>query len=282
MQPTTPATTSAGALGALQSAQASALTPQQAQDQADQTAGVGSAGQQVQGLRGAIQQTTSLLNQVAPSVYGRTGNSLTTNAQASAQIGNEQAPIQANLDKDTQDYTNANADYQTAETKADQQAQNTLSAQNSRLSYLQGIYGDLYGQEQDAAKSAEQQREFDATLADTKAARAASASSGASPTLGGTASSGTSAAASPQGSFTRDAAGGYNFMDGSGKAITAGQYSAMQGLQGQALINNVVQLLRNSNGGDKGIANAIGSGHYTPAQLQQLYPNVFGGSYTNG
>jgi len=42
---------------------------------------------------------------------GRTGSSLVTNAQATRQIGNEQAPIAENLNEQGQNYNIANEDY---------------------------------------------------------------------------------------------------------------------------------------------------------------------------
>lgn len=148
----------------LQSFQSSAKTPDQLIQDANQQNGVTSAQQQVQGLQGAIANTTNLLNQVAPSVMGRTQNSLVTSAQANQQIANGQAPIQANLSKDTDAYNTANTAYANDEQNAQNQANAELTGQTNQESYLQGIYNDLYTQEQNAAQSAEAQREFNAQL----------------------------------------------------------------------------------------------------------------------
>lgn len=199
MPPASP-TNSSAALSQLQQAQGSSVTAQQAQDQANQSLGVNQQQQAVQGLRGAIQRTTSLLNNVAPSVYGRTGNSLVTDAQATRQIGNESAPIQQELSRNTQDYGNAQFDLQNLEGEADKQAGGVLSDQSSRLSYLQQIYGNLYKQEQDAATQTEAKRQFDAQLADSQANRASSAGSSFSPTLGST---NTNTAASAPAAFAK-------------------------------------------------------------------------------
>src|SRR5258708_9369943 len=108
------ATTSGQALQGMQNFAGSMLTPQAAADQANKQYGVDAAQGQVQGLRGAIQNTTDLLNKVAPSVMGRVGNSLVTDAQANRQITNEQAPLNTQLNTETTDYSNANTDYHAA------------------------------------------------------------------------------------------------------------------------------------------------------------------------
>jgi hypothetical protein len=140
--------------------------------QADQT--------QVTGLQGAIQNTTNILNQVAPSVMGRTANSLVTSAQADKQISNEQAPIQTNLTNDNNAYTAANTNYTNALGQAETMATADQTAQTNEQSYLQNIYNNLYTKEQNtdasnaaAAAAAEQAREFNASLAAQQASAAA-------------------------------------------------------------------------------------------------------------
>lgn len=201
-----PATDSGTALKNLQGYQASIQTPQQVADSANKALGVDSAQANVQGLRGAIQRTTGLLNQVAPSVYGRTGNSLVTSAQATRQIGNESAPIAANLQSQSQDYGNAEQDYQTLLSKSQAQAAGTLQGQQGQLSFLQQIYQNLAQQEQAQKDEAFRQ----ATLAENKRQADLSAStaranavSAASPSFGGglaslLGGSGASAKSTPQ------------------------------------------------------------------------------------
>lgn len=155
-----PATNSAGALQNLQQAQASSQTPQQMIAGANQQFGVDQAQQQVSGLQKAIGQTTNLLNQVAPSVMGRTQNSLVTSAQANNQIAQQSAPIQANLQNDTQAYSQANTDYANKEQQAQQLVGAEQTGQANQQSYLQGIYSDLATAEQSAAQAQEAKREF--------------------------------------------------------------------------------------------------------------------------
>lgn len=163
-------TTSAQALTNLQQFQTGAKSPTDFLNQAQNQYNVSGAQQNVTGLQSAIQNTTNLLNNVAPSVMGRTGNSLVTSAQAGRQIQNEQAPINTNLQQQNTDLGNAQSAFTTANTQADTAANLGLQGQTNQQSYLQNIYNALYKQEQDAAASqleqqklAEQAREFNLT-----------------------------------------------------------------------------------------------------------------------
>ena len=180
MPPGSP-TTSSQALQQMQQYQGSMQTPEQELQAAQQNLGTTAAQQQVSGLRGAIANTTNLLNNVAPSVMGRTGQSLVTSAQANAQIANEQAPISQKLGQQTSAYDQANADYQNLEQRAEALANANEQSQQSHLGYLQNIYSALYGQEQASAQAATQQRQFEQQLAEQarEANLGASASSGA-------------------------------------------------------------------------------------------------------
>jgi hypothetical protein len=161
------------ALSALQTAQKSAQDPNTILSAQNEQLGVNNAQNTVTGLRGAINNTTKLLSQVAPSVMGRTGSSLVTNAQAGKQIQNEQAPISANLTQEGTDYNNANSDLGILRQQAQTAASGIYQGQQDKLSYAQNLYNTLYGQEQDVAHAAEQKREFDANQASQAAATAA-------------------------------------------------------------------------------------------------------------
>lgn len=173
-----PATTSQQAMSNLQAYQSGLQTPDQEITSEQNSLGVGQAQQQVSGLRQAINNTTNLLNQVAPSVQGRTQNSLVTSAQAGKLISNEEAPIQQNLSKDTSDYNDANQNYTQLEQQAEARANADISAQNTQESYLQNIYNDLYGKETAAQSAATQQAQFQADL--NEKMREANLSAGAS------------------------------------------------------------------------------------------------------
>lgn len=175
------------ALAQLQQQQAQSQNPNDILATQRQQLGVQGAQDTVTGLRGAINNTTKLLQQVAPSVMGRTGSSLVTDAQATRQIANEQAPLNTTLSNDTTQYNQSNEDLSKLQDEATQAASGIYQGQQDKLSYAQNLYNTLYQKEKDAqaAQQAEsdrqeQIREFDAQLA---AQARAAANSGI--TLGG-------------------------------------------------------------------------------------------------
>lgn len=176
------------ALTQYQQAANSAQNPQQLLQGAQQQYGVGAAQQTVQGLRGAIQNTSNLLQQVAPSVMGRTQNSLVTNAQSNRIIQNEQAPISQQLSKQGQDYQYANSDLSNAENQANEAANLAYKGQQDKLSYLQNLYNTVYSKEQNdrAAQAAEAQRQeqirqFNAQMASRSSGGGGSGGGGRAP-----------------------------------------------------------------------------------------------------
>ena len=178
-------TNSQEALTQLQAQQNAALNPNDILSQQRQQLGVQGAQDTVTGLRGAINNTTKLLKQVAPSVMGRTGGSLVTNAQATRQISNEQAPISQRLSEQGTEYNQANQDLSELQRRAQEAASGIYQGQQDKLSYAQNLYNTLYQREQaaEAARQAElarqeQIRQFNEQLALSKAAEARAARSG--------------------------------------------------------------------------------------------------------
>lgn len=178
-------TTSAQALGNVENFTKSMQSPDQIYGQESQSLGVPAAQQQVSGLRQAITNTTNLLNNVAPSVMGRTQNSLVTAAQAGRQIQNEQAPIQQKLAGLNTSESNAASDLSSLLSRASELSNLKVQGQNDKLTGLKNIYDALFGKEQaaasakaDAAKLAEQEREFNATNSLDRQKLAMSANSG--------------------------------------------------------------------------------------------------------
>lgn len=195
------------ALAQLQQTQAQSQNPNDILNTQRQQLGVDAAQQTVTGLRGAINNTTKLLKQVAPSVMGRTGSSLVTNAQATKQISNEQAPISQDLSEQSSEYNLSNQDLAQLQQRASESASGIYQGQQDKLSYAQNLYNTLYQKEQAAeqARQAELQRQeqirqFNESIALQKAAEArqAKASSGGSFNLGGSVSpSSSKSSASP-------------------------------------------------------------------------------------
>lgn len=267
-----PATTSGQALQQLQSYQGTEKAPDQILQGQEQALGVPQAQQQVSGLRQAITNTTNLLNQVAPSVYGRTENSLVTDAQATRQIGNEQAPIQTKLGGLNTSYDNANSDLETNLSRAGTLAGLEAQGQTSKESSLKDIYSALYGQEQDAAKMAEQQREADLSAS---TARATSSGGGIDlgSLIGGLTSGGGSSTPGAQiiPKNGNNGAGGYAFATATGEPIKASQY---------AHLNNIplgTLLYQMGNSGDKYAQQAYNTYLSNPdiGALVKKYPLLF-------
>ena len=144
-----PATNSQQALSQIQSFDASRSNPSDVLNQAQNKYGVGQTQQRLVGLRSAIMGTENLLNNVDPSVTGRTANSLVTEAQRSKMVANERAPIADQYSQQQGALANENANLNDASTKAAQEAQLTLTGQDTKRNALQSLYDTLYKREQD-------------------------------------------------------------------------------------------------------------------------------------
>lgn len=231
------------ALVEMQNAQAQAQNPNDILTGQRQQLGVNAANDSVKGLRGAIDSTTQLLKKVAPSVMGRTGSSLVTNAQATRQIANEQEPIASNLTDQTGKYNQAAEDAAKLEAQASQAAQGIYQGQQDKLSYLQNIYNNLFNREQ----YEEQKRQ--AEIERQASARGGSGGGGG----GGFDLSGLMGGGSKP-NYQQRGDKGFNFQDGSGKAISAGTYARQTGTSWKSLLTQL------ANAGDKGAKDVLKNG----------------------
>lgn len=219
---------SQGALAQLEKAQSTAYNPSDILANRRQELGVNAAQDTVTGLRGAINNTTKLLKQVAPSVMGRTQDSLVTNGQAGKIIQNEQAPIAQNLSEQGVQYNQANEDLGRLEGQAGEQAQAYERGQNDRISYAQNLYNTLYQREQqaEAARQAEIDRQESNRRYNEQVASSRSAAkqqvSPVSPNL-------VPPSTAPKALSQKRADGGFNFQDPNGQAISAAKYAQLTG-----------------------------------------------------
>ncbi len=243
--------TSQDALTQLQSTQAGAKSAADILAGQRSANGVQKAQDTVSGLRGAIQNTTKLLTNVAPSVMGRTASSLVTSAQANKQIQNEQAPIAQTLNQQGQQYNDANQDYEKLASRASEAANMQYGDQQNKLSYMQNLYNTLFGREQAAAQAAqaekdrqEQARQFNESLAASKAKAAGSGGGGydLSSLLGGAGGGSTQ--------WVNNGASN-QFKDAGGKGITAFQYAQDKGIGYRQLLSQM------ASAGDKNAAVAL-------------------------
>lgn len=164
--------TSQEALAELQKYRSGMQTPEAAMAAARGKYGVDQAKETMTGLRGAIAQTSNLLKNIAPGVMGRTQGSLVSSAQANRMIQNEQAPVQQQLSEQGQNYNLASSDYTDSLAQSSQDANLALGSQKDQLSYLQGVYDNIFrAEESEKARQMElqrieqQQRQFEAQMA---------------------------------------------------------------------------------------------------------------------
>lgn len=238
-------TNSAEALQSLEQTQSTAQDPNAILTGQRQSLGVNAANDTVTGLRGAINNTTTLLKQVAPSVMGRTANSLVTSAQSGRIIQNEEAPISSTLSDENQKYSDASNDANKLESEAEQSASGIYKGQQDKESYLQNLYNTLYQSEQD--KQAETDKQ---AAAAEQAAEASSSSSSSGKSSGG----GGSTAAAKTPTSQQRAGGGYNFQSSDGKSISARLYAQLTGTDFNTLLKTMAA------NGDSGAADVLKHG----------------------
>lgn len=248
MQPTT----SQGALQQLQQFQSSAQQPGDILAQQQQQYGVNQAQQNVSGLRGAVANTTKVLNNIAPGVMGRTGNSLVTSAQANAQIQGEQAPVNAQLTDQNAALGNATQDANTAETQAENATNAQVQGQTQQESYLQNIYNALFQQEQAQQANSLSQQQLAEQAREANLSASSSGTSSPSFSLGNTGTGSTSTGTPSSAQMVQRQGGGFNFTDASGKQLSAAQFAATKNIPFRTLLSEM------ANAGDTGAKAALG------------------------
>lgn len=284
-------TTSAQALQNENSYAANMKTPDQLLQGEQQNLGTAAAQQQVSGLQQAINNSTNLLNNVAPSVMGRTSNSLETAAQANAEIANEQAPINQSLGQQEQQYNTANTNYQNLEQQAQNLASGQETAQENQLGYLQNVYSALFGQEQQQQQNALAQQQLQAKqsqFAQSQAEQAREANmqynigkmqyGAASPTLADTLNGvGSTGQLSGIGYKSgNNGAGGYAFTNSNGGSLSAAGWAQQNGISLSNLLYSMAQ------SGDKGAQAAYSAieknGGKITNQIKSQYSDIFWGT----
>lgn len=260
---------SATAYQALQGFQAPSA--QDVLSQANDQFGVGADQTRVSDLRGAVANLNTSLNAVDPSVTGRTSGTFTTEAQRSALVNKEQAPIQTNLTARGADLTNANSDLSTATGNSTNLASAIMSQNQNQYQKLL----DQYNAASDAEKQQEATREFNASLAEKTAAdKASSATINPASYLGG----GGGTAGLPQGMSLKNpssGAQGYNFNFG-GNPVSAATFAKLNNQP----IENVLYTMAQS--GDKTAASAyqemIANHGSTSPAIRAKYSSLFWGT----
>jgi acetyl/propionyl-CoA carboxylase alpha subunit len=121
----------------------------------------------VAGLRTTVANTTNALNNVDPSVTGRTSGSLVTEAQRSRLVNNERAPIASELQSESGNLNTQEQSLRDAMGMATGEADRKVADYTTGRNALQSQYDTTYKRESDAADraaqaaaAAEQQRQF--------------------------------------------------------------------------------------------------------------------------
>lgn len=166
----------------LQQYDANRVTTTDALNDALKQYGVPEIRQNVAGLRTTVANTTSALNNVDPSVTGRTQGSLVTEAQRQRQVANERAPIAQQLQGFNTALGQGEQNLNEANNQATTLATNRVHDWETGRSALQSQYDTAYKAEQDAAQAeaqrqaaAESTRQFNASLAASNAKSSGSA-----------------------------------------------------------------------------------------------------------
>ena len=160
--------------------------------QAQTQYGVPGAQTRVSDLRSAVNNLTSSINAVDPSVTGRTSGTFTTEAQRGALVSKEQQPLQTDLTARNTDLSGATQDFNTASANAGSLASLLLASGKDQYQKLLDQYNasTAYEKQQTdqqnavAAQQLEQQK-----LAESTREFNNPQTTVASPTLGGSSSS---------------------------------------------------------------------------------------------
>lgn len=249
---------SATAYSALQDFNSKRQSAQDIYSSANTQYDVGGGQQRVSALNGQVGNLQSSLDAVDPSVTGRTSGTFTTEAQRSALVGREQAPIATNLSRTQSNLGTQQQNLSTSQGLASQLASAMIGQDQTKY---QGLL-DQYNAAKAAEAAAEAQREWEAQQAEASRqfnvgeanklamSKAASGAGGAgSYNLGG----GLGASASSAPSVTQRSDKGFNFTDASGHAISAAKYASLTGTDLNSL------LVKMGQAGDRYAAEAYNS-----------------------
>lgn len=122
--------------------------------------GVGDIQNRVSGLRTTLSNTETALNNVDPSVTGRTSNSLVTEAQRQRMVNQERVPIAAQYGDQTRALSNESANLGEAQKQADVFANGQISDNTNNRNNIQNEYNNATAREAEATRVAQADRAF--------------------------------------------------------------------------------------------------------------------------
>jgi hypothetical protein len=132
--------------------------------QAEQKYGVGESRTRLSALKGIVDNLTSSVEAVDPSVTGRTSGTFTTEGQRQALVSKEKAPILTNLSKQQTAYGTEQGNLNTAQSLASQMASAVLSDDKAKYNRLLDQYNAAAAQD----TATENKRQYETTLAEQK------------------------------------------------------------------------------------------------------------------
>lgn len=194
----------------------------------------------VSGIRTTLANTEAALNNVDPSVTGRTSQSLVTEAQRQRIVNNERAPIAQDYSTQSKTLSNESANLSDQEKAAQLLAQGQMNDYTVGRNALQSQYDSAAAREAEERRRAEADRAYQLDVQKS----ASSSRSG-----GGGGGGGSSAP-----SYQKRSGGGFNFQDANGKAISAGSYARITGTSWKGLLQSM------ANNGDAGAKDVLKNG----------------------
>jgi len=161
-----------------------------AMNQADAKYGVQDSQTRLSSLKGLVGNLQSAVEAVDPSVTGRTSGTFTTEAQRSALVNKERAPILGDLAKQQSAYSDEQGTLNQKQALSSQMASALLSDDRQRYQQLLDAYNRSAAEDAAAeqkrqweAQQAEAKRQFDLELAQKQAASRSSGSGSSTPSV---------------------------------------------------------------------------------------------------
>jgi uncharacterized small protein (DUF1192 family) len=184
----------------------------------------------VAGLRTTLANTETALNNVDPSVTGRTSRSLVTEAQRQRMVTNERAPIAQQYGDQSRALTTESANLSDQEKAAQTLAHGRINDFTAGRDALRSQYEIALARETEARRRAEADRAFNYQ----KESDARNYSLAASKV----ASSGSSSSSTPN-YQQRSKDKGFNFQDAGGNAISARKFAELTGTDFNTLLRKM-------------------------------------------
>jgi hypothetical protein len=224
--------------------------PTQIYNDAMNTLGVPDARTRVTGLQKALTDNENLINNVDPSVTGRTQNSLVTEAQRSRLVSMEKQPLLTAHGKMGTDYGYATSNLGQLLGEATTRTGLATEAYKSKRESLAGLLAAAIQREQEAAAQRRWEQEQAERVREFNASQASRGGGGG----GGGGGSGGGGGGSKGPTYQQRGGGGFNFQNAAGQPISARLYAQLTGTNFNTLLRQMAA------SGDSGAADVLKNG----------------------